>query len=125
MVTHHALFPLLVADEHGALSRSVPLSFQRELAFGGVYGLVDPRDWRIAYVGRSVDVGKRFKQHIGQLPARGLSLAAVKNQWVVGLLGAGCAPGVLVLSNDNQAWIESRWIFELRKRGQAWLNAAD
>jgi len=84
------------------------LSYQRS----GVYGLIDPtRGNLIAYVGQSVNVARRYWDHIFSDRC--------------GLSSLGHAPRLAILewcAKKELTKRESYWIKKMKKTGQAWLN---
>lgn len=85
-----------------------------------IYGLIDPRNNQIAYVGRAEDAHIRWEQHITDrtdLP---------KATWIRGLLASGVAPIVVILETvpDEQDWDNSErwWIAQGIRMGWPLLN---
>ncbi len=79
-----------------------------------VYGLTDPRDRKIHYVGVSEDVWTRARSHAGKH-----SEGAAKRAWINDLIAAGLSYGVEILEPVHNsragADAEARWI----ERGNA------
>lgn len=87
----------------------------------GVYALVDPRDGRVMYVGRSVDIPKRFKQHVNCRWDRNRKKAA----WIAELKKLGLSPDLEIIAKCNPmeaGEIEVRMIAIYRRMGQCELN---
>jgi len=57
-----------------------------------IYGLIDPRDAFIRYIGMSNDVYRRFREHV-QHPYS----PSHKDRWINGLLEQGMVPGLVIL----------------------------
>lgn len=69
-----------------------------------IYALIDPRDSRVRYVGKTVQpLAKRVKQHIGQA---GKHRRQRCGNWILHLLGLGLEPTSIVLMelNESQGW---------------------
>ena len=89
-----------------------------------VYGLVDPKDKQIRYVGWTVDLVARLKEHMRKAHKR----RTHKNAWLLQLKNQGIQPDVTVLeqgSGDGWAFAERRWIAQLRAQGCRLTNATD
>ena len=84
-----------------------------------IYGLVDPRDGSIRYIGKANDPASRLKGHMRDRFRRDTPVY----RWMrkVGM------PGLVVLSADCDDWRqeERRLIAEARARGDRLLNVAD
>ena len=88
-----------------------------------IYGLQDPRDGLIHYVGKSKRPEYRLKQHL-----RGKATNADKMVWLDGLGVAGVEPLVVILEEtDAQGWAktERRWIAKGRADGWPLTNIQD
>jgi predicted HicB family RNase H-like nuclease len=57
-----------------------------------IYGLLDPRDNTLRYVGKTVSERARLSNHLSDLTSK------KKGRWVKGLLRLGLAPKMVVLS---------------------------
>lgn len=93
-------------------------------ATSGVYALVDPRSNRVMYVGQSVDIDYRFRQHI---KPSGYDGNIEKRRWIAGLESAGLKPKLVVLAECD--WpesdeIETQFIRNFKVSGQCELNLA-
>lgn len=88
----------------------------------GVYGLVDPRTGRTMYVGQSVDIERRYRQHIDP---RGACSNLHFRRWAGELRRLGLEPRLTVLHECD--WpeldrIERETIRQFRAKGEADLN---
>lgn len=87
-----------------------------------IYGLADPRDGRIRYVGRTVNVDARLVAHQG---ARTENTA--KRSWIAELRRAGLAPTLKQLetcTEESCGTVEQRWISRFRTAGECLLNVS-
>jgi len=87
-----------------------------------IYGLVDPRDERIRYIGKANNPARRRVYH---LTPRNLSYRTPKNSWLKHLLGLGLEPSLLILQCvPVLLWEEAErsWIARLRPQ---LVNATD
>ena len=78
-----------------------------------IYGLSDPLDRKIYYIGHTVNLDGRLAEHMGD------KSDTPKTQWVSGLLTAGAQPIMVVLDIvDYQSRYseEYRWIYLGRER---------
>jgi len=93
---------------------------------GVIYGLIDPRDGYIAYVGQTVHILQRFLGHAssGDGPCRWSN--SVVPSWVRDLNAEGLTPGVAILEPVELPALltprEDFWIETCRSFGLAWLN---
>ena len=90
---------------------------------GVIYGLVDPRDGALRYVGKTTNLRIRLNGHMcgpGQ---------TYRERWVRLLRGSGLRPSVVVLENDvaatELASIERWWILLCRLAGCHMVNVTD
>jgi len=88
-----------------------------------IYGLVDPRDNRVRYVGKAIEPSKRLLAH--------LSLDGnntFKDDWLRELIDAGLKPTIKILDRcEDFNWQphERYWIAEYRKTTPDLTNIAD
>ena len=75
-----------------------------------IYGLKDPRDYQIKYVGKTVDIDRRIKEH-NQIHRNKKSK---KNSWITYLIRNGMQPIMEVLEECE----ESRWV----EREKYWIR---
>ncbi len=88
-----------------------------------VYGLKDPRDGLIHYVGQTKHLEQRLAQHLG--PDRG---HGHKARWIADLRACGLRPEIVILSQVTRAEIndeECLWIAKGRELGWPLTNVAD
>lgn len=79
-----------------------------------IYGLADPRTDEVRYIGKAVDVGRRFKAHLREKRYQTTPLYC----WINKLRQEGLSPGIFIfetvpLSEWEQA--ERTWITALRE----------
>jgi len=88
-----------------------------------IYGLIDPRDGAVRYVGKANDPAKRLKGHLQECRRRNTPVYA----WIRKLVGLGLSPGLEVLEANCADWRESerRIIAERRAAGEGLLNVAE
>lgn len=78
-----------------------------------IYGLTDPRTRKVRYVGKAVDVQRRYRRHLRSAKAGGTH----KECWLYALQQQGLKPGLTILQKTksqaaaNRA--EIRWIAKL------------
>jgi len=86
-----------------------------------VYLLIDPRDHRIRYVGKSTNPTARLAAHL-----RDRSTTRKAN-WLRTLTAAGLRPTLTVVETGEGEWqyAETRWILNLRAAGCDLTNATD
>lgn len=78
----------------------------------GVYALIDPRDGGIKYIGQSVDINKRYKEH-----CRCLKKYPVY-RWVNELKSLALKPDLIVMQeHEPPIDIEKSWIDRAKQRG--------
>ena len=75
-----------------------------------IYGLKDPRDNQIKYIGKTVDIDRRIKEH-NQIHRNKKSK---KNSWITHLIRNGMQPIMEVLEECE----ESRWV----ERERYWIR---
>lgn len=93
-------------------------------AKAGVYALVDPRSNRVQYVGQSMDVDYRFRQHVDP---NVWDSNREKARWIAGLRSQGLVPKLVILSECE--WpesddVEKQFIRNYKITGQCELNKA-
>jgi hypothetical protein len=86
-----------------------------------VYGLTDPWDELIHYIGRAKDVFKRYAQHLNR-PHKN----EMKNEWMMSVKERGRVPGLLILEQDIEDGIaperEKHWIDYYTAQGAPLTN---
>lgn len=75
-----------------------------------IYSLKDPRDYQIKYIGKTIDIDKRYKQHIKNYTNK----KSLKNSWVSSLLQYGLQPMLEIVEICD----ESKW----QEREQYWIK---
>lgn len=87
----------------------------------GIYGLVDPRDGRVRYIGQSEDIEKRYKQHcaLRDFSRRRLALCMELGGQLLSLRIIEEMP------RGDLDEAERRWIAHYRRLDQADTNVAD
>jgi NUMOD3 motif len=87
-----------------------------------IYGLVDPFDGQIRYVGKATNPHKRYRCHLNdQTQVR-------RGRWIRSLLAREASPKLAILSVcDASNWqqAEQYWIAEIRARGHDLTNHTD
>lgn len=84
-----------------------------------IYGLFDPRDCRLRYIGKSNNPQKRLKQHIKEANDKKKRNRYVAN-WIRQLLSENLEPSIEILeevSIDSWEEAESAWIADCKKFG--------
>ena len=88
-----------------------------------IYGLVDPRTKEIRYIGKSMRVKARFRDHLKD-PAK-----THKANWIKSLKKLNLIPTLVILEEiaDNEDWIsrEIFWIKTAREKGWNLVNSTD
>jgi predicted GIY-YIG superfamily endonuclease len=83
-----------------------------------IYSLKDPRDYQIKYIGKTVDIDRRRKEH-SQIHRNKKSR---KNSWVAHLVKNGMQPIMEILEEcEKSKWVEREkyWIrYDFRRRVQ-------
>jgi hypothetical protein len=91
----------------------------------GIYALVDPRTHKVMYVGQSIDIASRYKQHCGLPQGYGLS---GRSKWLIELRLLGLKPSLLILEEVKAQAVltetERKWIHHYRTKGEAQCNIA-
>jgi hypothetical protein len=88
----------------------------------GVYGLRDPRDGRIRYVGQSQHIERRFYDHLCRSQ---YEKALGKRAWVFGLYRVGLKPELVILAEIAAGDLnecERFWVGTLELIGDADFN---
>ena len=99
----------------GEASCRVTAEFMKRFAHPGIYGLTDPIADNVVYIGRSVDIGKRFWRHLrGDGDTYAGTLKSDKRYWMYDVFESGQKPGLVVLSKMNTAEEEIRCIKAVR-----------
>lgn len=84
-----------------------------------IYGLIDPRNKRIRYIGQTSHVDKRYRQHVAH------PTASTKD-WIEELKVSALQPILIVLEDVNGDssgdQIEAEWIHFYRQMGGDLLN---
>ena len=89
-----------------------------------IYGLFDPRNYQLRYVGKADNVEKRLSQHIKQVKHRQYKNRYVCN-WIRQLLSEGLTPSIEILEECTQdSWKEKEiaWITDCKKFGLKLCN---
>src|SRR3990167_7541172 len=85
-----------------------------------IYALVDPRNYEIRYIGKSIYPNIRYKQHL-----KDITYNPHKQHWIKMLASLGLQPLLEILEevdNDNWQDIEIWYIEETKKCGHRLLN---
>jgi hypothetical protein len=88
-----------------------------------IYGLVDPRDWEMRYIGKAVRAAKRLASHLRDCRKRKTPVY----QWINELLAAGLLPVVVIIEVcPANVWKhhERGMIAIAREKGCKLLNVA-
>lgn len=92
-----------------------------------IYALIDPRDGRCRYVGKTKnDLEKRLRGHINDAKRRPGEIARFR--WINALAKSGVVPLIKtleVVSPDDWQAAEQMWIHEMRARFPGLLNGTD
>lgn len=92
-----------------------------------IYGLFDPRNYSLRYIGKSNNPDLRLKCHLSEVK-HGRSGNTHKDNWIKQLLAEGLEPSIEILEEcdeDNWQEIEKAWIEECREKGLYLTNIAD
>ena len=90
-----------------------------------IYGLYDPRNGYLRYIGKAIDLKARFYLHLSE------KKNSHKNQWIAQLRSFGLLPEMRVLqtiyNSDDTDWqeIERWWIKCAREKGDPITNLDD
>lgn len=76
-----------------------------------IYGLIDPRDNRIKYIGQTVDLERRYKEHCAMYGE------TAKDVWIAEMAALGLKPGLVHLEtvDGTEANFREQWWIELLK----------
>ena len=90
-----------------------------------IYVLRDPRDNEVRYVGFTVNIKKRFHEHISEA-TRGIAKSH-KARWINVLLNLDLRPIIEVIERGAGEWqsVEQYWIRHYRMQGARLTNATD
>lgn len=87
-----------------------------------IYGLVDPRDGQVRYIGQSINPAKRYKNHV----SLGSYGSPSKDDWIRNLLDQGCKPDLIIIDGcdtEQEAYgLEGYWICHYHNEGANLLN---
>ena len=90
-----------------------------------IYALIDPRDGAIRYVGWTIDLKRRLRDHT---KPSAITKRNYRANWIRSLREISMMPTMLMLqegSGDGWQQAERRWISELRARGAQLTNTTD
>jgi len=85
-----------------------------------IYGLIDPTDHKIKYIGRTSRLYQRWQQHVEEVEP------TVKGEWIIRLRAAGITPTLLILDQVEHGAtgdIENWWIEFGRRMGWPLTNS--
>src|SRR5690554_6491925 len=86
------------------------MNFERDLL---IYGLIDPRNNEIRYIGKSLYGLYRLKAHLA--PSK-LKIKSKKNSWIKSLLKLGLVPHIIVLDRaENEKELDQKEIEHIAK----------
>lgn len=89
-----------------------------------IYGLFDPGNLSLRYIGKTDNIGFRLDGHIRRARHRNGN-NRYKDNWIRQLLSEGLEPAIEVLeecTEDNWQEVESAWIKEAREKGARLTN---
>ncbi len=87
-----------------------------------IYGLIDPRDNKLKYVGATTTGDRRYYQHC---QIYYLKKSTLKNNWIKSLLSQNLKPNLHIIQfceKEHLAYLEKYYINFFNKRGYALLN---
>lgn len=90
-----------------------------------IYGLFDPRDNQLRYVGKTINLEARLRDHINWAIQDD---PCPKSDWIKELLSLGLEPIISILEEtDEEGWAEAEvnWIATCRKLGLNIFNVAN
>ncbi|RIK35277.1 MAG: hypothetical protein DCC55_30810 [Chloroflexi bacterium] len=85
-----------------------------------IYGLIDPTDHKIKYIGRTNHLYQRWQQHVEEIEP------TVKGEWIKRLRAAGITPTLLILDqveHGDVVDVENWWIEFGRRMGWPLTNS--
>ena len=88
-----------------------------------IYGLIDPRNNELRYIGKTVNLKDRLYKHLNA--AKTLTTDNHKNAWIRGLLNRDLKPIMKILAEctgDNWQDVERNWIAKYKKNNAKLLN---
>lgn len=91
-----------------------------------IYGLWDPRNYQLRYIGKSVNPEHRFRGHLDD--AKYTNNKSYKCSWIRQLLSEGLIPSMEILeecTDDNWQEAEIAWIKEGREKGLNLTNISN
>lgn len=91
-----------------------------------IYGLWDPRDGRLRYIGKTVNTRNRLARHIRETKKKGPTTHL--RSWVTGILKENEKPMLEILEETTEAdWetVERDWIRQCRESGIDLVNLCD
>ena len=86
-----------------------------------IYGLRDPRNNRIRYVGKTTNLRRRFREHVQGPENRGVG------RWIAALTKRGLKPEIAVIqkvAKDKWQEAERFWIAAFKEHGQRLMNGS-
>lgn len=89
-----------------------------------IYALKDPRDNRVRYIGKSVNIKNRYLSHLNTFDGTNLR----KENWIKSLLDKGLKPVVEIIeicNRNNWADCEKYWIKKFRAIDSDLTNISD
>lgn len=90
-----------------------------------IYGLFDPKNNELRYVGKAINLANRLKSHIDFAKD---DISCPKSDWIKELLAQNLEPIISVLEETTEeGWAEAeiRWIADCRAKGLNLFNVAD
>lgn len=87
-----------------------------------IYGLVDPRNNTIRYIGQAIDYNRRFSQHLSD------SADTPKVKWISELKDSGLKPSIIILGECDESeshYLENWWILLGRRQGWMLTNGTN
>ncbi len=87
-----------------------------------IYSLKDPRDYQVKYIGKTIDVNRRLKEHTKTC---NLKTNSLKNNWLRHIIGLGLYPIMEIVEECNNLIWEEReryWINYYKELGFSLKN---